>query len=105
MSDLTTTDCRFLAFHMITGAVMARASRPQAAIDLAAQACGNDASAIECLDCGEEGRKIWLTCQSSRMPIFLSAARKRHTTVYRGDFYASPDWYGSQKAAIPLVEG
>jgi hypothetical protein len=50
---LTTEACRYLAFGLVTGQILARAST---------------------------------------------------ATVFRGDFYASPEWYGSQKPAIPLED-
>ena len=105
MSELTTTDCRYLAFDLISGQILARASSPKGAIETALELFvpgPADTSALEVLDCGEEGRKIWLHNRGVGMPIFLSVARKRHATVYRGTFYDNPQ---SQLPAVPLAEG
>jgi hypothetical protein len=104
---LTTEACRYLAFGLVTGQLLARASTARRALILGNEVSGagsGDFSGIEVLDCGDEGRKIWLHNASVAMPILLGKARKRHTTVFRGDFYASPEWYGSQKPAIPLED-
>jgi hypothetical protein len=101
MPELRTSDCRYLAFFMIDGQLLARASTPEGAIETAIRpGLLDNADALEVLDCGQEGRKIWLQNRGAGMPILLSTARKRHATVYRGAFY---DNQRSQLPAIPLM--
>ena len=104
-TEPTPEACRFLVFFMIDGQCLGRASTAADAIRVAMEGHFGleNADALEVLDCGENGRKIWLNNQSAARPIFLHAARKRHPTVYRGSFYAAPEWRGSQLPPVELT--
>ena len=73
---------RFIAFSMITGNSLSYAATPFDAINIAiSRLYLPDSDFIECLDCVDNGHKIW----NRETPLYR--ARESNNTVFRGPGY------------------